>query len=413
MNIHRVVNAANDTVRRFFATKFPLKNVANDIGKERNLNARERKALFDLVFRFSRESYLINAFLKKHFRFLSSMSTGQLHALIIDLLQFDAHPSLASLETKQLHAAYSLWLHEIRDERSLLALSPFVKDQLVMRFGEEARNVAASLLLRPKNYLAIDTRHMSVDAVRKALAELQISSTTHPFLNRAIGIDQDFNIADLPTGIREHVWVMDAGSQIVAELVKPAAHEEILDMCTGTGNKARYITQQPCHYLACDIDENRLNKAKLRINEPGLRFMHADARKNLGLFDWILLDAPCTGVGVLRRHPDLMHRINRSDLDTMIELQQQLLTSAVQMLKPNGKLIYATCSLFQDENDSQIKRVLTKNDQILPCVFSEIVGVQLKLPQGSLTSYSLMLTPNIHDCDGFYLACLRKIASDK
>jgi 16S rRNA (cytosine967-C5)-methyltransferase len=113
-------------------------------------------------------------------------------------------------------------------------------------------------------------------------------------------------------------------------------------------------------------------------------------------FDWILIDAPCSGSGTLRRHPDLIYRLNKSQLISYQKLQRELLSSATKLLKPQGKLIYATCSLFNSENQQQIDGLLATNANLIP----------YELPDLHKTSFELI--PHIYDCDGFYLAALTK-----
>lgn len=407
MNKNRLINAAKDCIARFRATSFPLKNVAKDIIDARRLNSQERKYLLDLVFAFAREINLICCFIKESLRFASSMTAQQQDNLAIELLGVrenlvDQKSSLLILHD------YELWLNHLHSNRHLISLGPIVESRLKEDYKEDAIAIAEGLCQRAPKYLAIDQTSIDVNSVEAVLGEQNISYFKHSILPSALGTFA-INISSLPGHIKKHVWLMDAGSQIIAELFKPKSTEKVLDMCAGEGIKARYIAKNPCEYWAVDIDEHRLERAKKTL--PNLHYLCHDAR-NLSLpkdhFDWILLDAPCSGIGVLRRHYDLALRLTEQDIKKYVQLQEQLLKKAIHHLKPGGKLIYATCSLFSIENEQQIDRLLRENSHVKPLKLGELIGENLRIFGPALDKNCLTLFPHIDNCDGFYCAALTK-----
>lgn len=411
MNKKRLISTAIDAVGRFRSGPFPLKNVGQDLIKARKLNSGERKAFLDLIFRFSREINLLNKFFNEKIRFSNGMSVQERDTLALEILSESIPALFEPGGVAALYQDYEQWLVLLGDERYLLALGPLISGLLIADHQEQALAIAKGLAYRPAKYLAVDRRYLSVDVVSDALSGLGLEHFRHPILPVAIGSRHDINLKDLPKGMADHIWFMDAGSQIIAELVCPKPHEWVLDLCAGEGGKAQYITMKDCHYVALDVDESRLERAKKRLHNQKVDFVKADGRSPpfpSDHFDWILLDAPCSGTGVLRRHPDLVHRLTKAFLDKYRHLQRDLLKSAVKLLKPGGKLIYATCSLFRSENEQQIHDVLRENSQILPLSLSHLVGEHLRFSDDALYDNSLTLYPHIHDCDGFYVACLTK-----
>jgi 16S rRNA C967 or C1407 C5-methylase (RsmB/RsmF family) len=410
MNKNRLLNASLDTVIRFKSNHFPLKTAANDIIKARKLNSSERKVLYNLVFTWAKES-LLKEFLSENIRFFKGMPEQKKDLLVLAFIASKLN-YFPEKEFDELLIKYEAWLKDLGQERYLKSLF-FIGEILKKDHPDIALSVAESLFARPKKYLAIDERYVSLEQVVSELKKLGIDAKSHAIFKQALEVSE-INLKDLPLSISSHVWLMDAGSQIIAELLAVKPEDDVLDMCAGEGGKALFITMKLCNYVAMDIDQARLKIAKSRLHKNKVEFICDDAcTKDFGAkkFDWILLDAPCSGTGVLRRNPDLVHRLTKKDLTYYIELQKRLLKKAVDLLKPNGKLIYATCSLFKAENEEQIERVLRENKEIKPLPLREIEVVRLKLNNDILVNNCLTLYPHIHDCDGFFVAALTKIPS--
>jgi 16S rRNA C967 or C1407 C5-methylase (RsmB/RsmF family) len=403
MNINRVKNSVNDCILRFRASRKPIKNVAADVAKLSRLNSAERRFFYDLVFRWCRESYLCDEFLRKEMRFFGGKSRQEKDQLALMLLT----------DALELAAAYHDWLKDLGPEKNLCALGPFFRAELEKHYGSEAALAAAAFLQMPAKYLAFDRQSLKKESVIAGLLALGITATPHQLVKNALLIDQSISQDALNEHFGLDLWFMDAGSQFIAEVVKPKAHERVLDLCAGEGGKARFISSVPCDYVAVDIDERRLLKAKQRMKRP-LVYMTADAR-NLRLeaesFDWVLLDAPCSGSGTLRRHPDLNNRFFKEDLEPLLKLQEELLSTATKMLREGATLIYATCSYFNGENEQQINKLMASNKSLKRVKLRDLVDEQISLSQHDLDKYSFEISPYIHNCDGFYIAALRKNSS--
>lgn len=394
MNINRLLNAACDCVTRFRSSHFPLKTVANDVIRAKKLNSTERKALLDLVFAWSREIYLIEDFLSQKIRFFKGTSRQAQDKAALELLAHEFFPNNRAMALE--YENYK----KLTPDKNIKALA-FVGEKLLKDYGDMANQIAEGLFKKPKIYLAVK----SLDVLAE-LKKLGINAQKHPIFERALAVDQ-INIKELPKDLSSKLWLMDVGSQIIADSLKVSAGDDVLDMCAGEGGKALFISQNDCHLVAMDIDEARLKVARSRLTNKA-EYICADATSydfKDKKFDWILLDAPCSGTGVIKRNPDLIHRLDQKDVSKYIEIQSKLLDKAVQWLKPSGKLIYATCSLFKSENEEQIERILKKNKDIKPYSLKKLLGEQL-VDSDSVSS--LTLFPHVQDCDGFFIAALCK-----
>ena len=413
MNEQRILHAALDCISRFKTSKYPLKNAANHLILSRKLNSSERKLLLNIVFAWARESYVIADFLSKELRFFASMSEQDKDRLASEMLGFRIAHFNANDQIIYLAERYEAYLNQLGDKRYLIALGEVIKRELVNSFGDQALIIAKGLSEPPKKWLAFDKTKIQKEELINELKKLGYDVFPHAIAKDALGISKDLNLNMLPMTLRDQVWFMDAGSQIIASLIRPLPHQRVLDMCAGEGGKARFITMNPCSYVALDIDGNRLKRAKSRLKGKSVQFIEADATKVSfkEKFDWILLDAPCSGSGVLRRHPDLIYRLHQKDLDHYHQLQLALLTKAISLLSSGAHLIYATCSLFASENKQQIDRLLALNKNLIVQNLDKVlIDGQIELSTTALNNNSLQLIPHIHDTDGFFAVSITKSA---
>lgn len=214
-----------------------------------------------------------------------------------------------------------------------------------------------------------------------------------------------------------HFEVQDEGSQIVSLLVDAKAGQKVIDFCAGAGGKTLAMAaamENKGRILAWDTSEKRLSQMAPRLRRAGVHNVQAhvlsserDAfvKRHKVSADRVLVDAPCSGSGTWRRNPDLKWRFTPQDMDEMLRLQQDILQSAARLVKPGGRLIYATCSLFRNENESQIEQFLTDvNDFTVVCA-EKIWDKNSR--EGQAPSY-LWVTPHQDGVDGFFAAVLER-----
>ncbi|MCO6559617.1 16S rRNA (cytosine(967)-C(5))-methyltransferase RsmB [Gilliamella sp. ESL0232] len=253
---------------------------------------------------------------------------------------------------------------------------------------------------KPPMWLRVNLNQYSVSDYQQQLAERQIESDSFPELPSALRLLSPVNVNKLPYFDEGAVTVQDLSAQYAAYLLAPQNGELILDMCAAPGGKTTHILEvaPKAQVLAVDIEPSRVK----RIHENLTRLnLHAEVKVGDGLtperwckgqqFDRILLDAPCSATGVIRRHPDIKWLRRDSDIMQLTELQYAILTKIWAYLKTDGTLVYATCSILPDENKLQIERFLQEN-------------TSAKL-QGELKQF----LPTENGGDGFFYAVLKKV----
>ena len=205
-------------------------------------------------------------------------------------------------------------------------------------------------------------------------------------------------------------WVQDAAAALPARLLAPAPGARVLDLCAAPGGKTAQLAAMGAQVTALDISGPRMGRIAENLKRLGLgaEMVVADALhwQPSTPFDAILLDAPCSASGTIRRHPDLPFVKDGSDLPALVELQAQLLDRALGWLKPGGRLVYATCSLFAEEGEGQIAAALSRHPG-LKVVPADLPGID---PAWLTEAGALRLRPDfwaeLGGMDGFFMACL-------
>lgn len=217
-----------------------------------------------------------------------------------------------------------------------------------------------------------------------------------------------------------HFEVQDEGSQMVSMLVDAKAGQKVIDFCAGAGGKTLGIAaamNNKGRILAWDNSKKRLDQIKERLRRAGVDNVQTHVlesehdsfiKRHKQSADRVLVDAPCSGSGTWRRNPDLKWRFTQKDLDEMLVLQQSILQSASRLVKKGGRLIYATCSLFKDENDFQVERFLKASNDFR-VVSAEKIWDKTTGNDAREASY-LWVTPHQDGVDGFFAAVLERQA---
>lgn len=205
-------------------------------------------------------------------------------------------------------------------------------------------------------------------------------------------------------------WVQDAGASVAARVMAIKPGERVLDLCAAPGGKTMQLAAAGAKVTALDVSEARLERVQENLARTGLTatVIAADALEWVPdeLFDAVLLDAPCSATGTLRRHPDLAFARDGSGIDALVALQARLLDKAATFLKPGGRLVYCTCSLLPEEGEAQIDAFLAR-DQGFKIAGMPSDNSQWQVPQG------LRIRPDHWQdkggIDGFFVAYLEKL----
>lgn len=209
-------------------------------------------------------------------------------------------------------------------------------------------------------------------------------------------------------------WVQDAAAALPVKILAPQKGEAVLDLCAAPGGKTMQLAAAGAQVTAVDNSKQRMQRVRenlARVHLPA-KVVVVDARRFEGTFDAILLDAPCSATGTIRRHPDLPHAKDGSEFGDLIELQSEMIDHAWSLLNPGGRLIFCTCSLLPDEGEVQVDEALERHADMR--VDRDALAVPGVDPAWTTQEGGLRLRPDywpeLGGMDGFYIACLRKDA---
>jgi 16S rRNA (cytosine967-C5)-methyltransferase len=303
---------------------------------------------------------------------------------------------------------------EVRGECPSWALAP-----LRRRFGDSFPREMAALLTAPPLDLRVNPLKTTREAVLRALRDLGLEAEACRLAPYGVRVRERPSLASLPMLKTGEVEIQDEGSQLVAMLVDARPGERVVDFCAGAGGKTLAIAAQMAnkgHVIACDVLENRLKRAAERFRRAGLHNIQTRplaserdrwVKRHKGGFDRVLVDAPCSGVGTWRRNPDARWRVLGPGLDNLLPLQAGILASAARLVKPGGRLVYATCSMLPEENEEQVAAFLAAHPAFHVTPLREAAA---QLTDSAHPDY-LSLTPARHDTDGFFAAVLQRDAA--
>ncbi|BCM93099.1 ribosomal RNA small subunit methyltransferase B [Abditibacteriota bacterium] len=272
-------------------------------------------------------------------------------------------------------------------------LDAYGQEQLGERWGEElhALNREADVVVRA------NTLQISRDELRAQLRERNIESHLVEGVPDALQLASRPRLNSLDLFRRGAFEVQDAASQLVAPFLEVEPEQNVVDACAGAGGKTLHLAalmQNEGRLLALDVSKDKLDELDRRTCRAGVNVKIARIEKQIlrdsrAFADRLLLDMPCSGSGTWRRQPDSKWRLNPEFLARLQETQRQILRDTTPMLRPGGKMVYATCSIFPSENERQIEAFLAQN------------------PAFELEAEHT-ISPSQTGFDGFYMARLRK-----
>lgn len=318
-------------------------------------------------------------------------------------------------------------LRDVRDDTQRFALTHAVPEWLVEplrdAFGDELDAVLDALQAAPPRTLrSNELRVASRDDLLARLHAEGVEAQPARFARSAVHVSgaQDlFRTRAYQDGCFEQ---QDEASQLAVLATAPNKGGKVLDLCCGSGGKTLGLASLLGNrgiIMASDVHAARLRELRQRLPRSGadnVQPLHADgsdrSRAKLETFathaDRILIDAPCTGTGSWRRRPQARWHVGPDDLQQMLATQRELLERAAGWLKPGARLVYATCSLLPAENERQVEQLLALRPELEQVRLAEVLGGELARPITDATGTFLSLRPDVHGCDGFFAAVLRR-----
>ena len=408
-----VIGSTEEALREVLRFTAPADNVLSRYFREHpRLGGRERGMIAEAVYTLLRHRLVYT-------NFAESGSGPQMRRLALlglaDVAGVEALPGLSDQE--------SGWLTRLMSvDRSTLPVSmrANLPDWLFARFvaqwGEESAITIADSLNRPAPLdLRINTLKVNRDAAMSALTQAGIAAAPTKFSPLGLRLEKKPALQNMPLFKDGAIEVQDEGSQLLAQVLGAKRGEMIVDFCAGAGGKTLALgalMRNTGRLYAFDISEKRLARLKPRLARSGLSNVHpvliahendAKVKRLAGKIDRVLVDAPCSGFGTLRRNPDVKWRQTAAGVDELNLKQASILESAARLIKPGGLLLYATCSVLVEENEQIVDAFLAKHPAFTLRPMSQLLADQkIELVMGDY----LKLLPHLHETDGFFVAAL-------
>ncbi|MDD2809815.1 RsmB/NOP family class I SAM-dependent RNA methyltransferase [Rhodoferax sp.] len=333
--------------------------------------------------------------------------------------------ALTDQEIKWLDQCQSIKSEDLMD-RHRHNLPEWLVDPLKAQLGAEFWPLVESFNQGAGLDLRVNTFKAKLSDVQNELAKLGIKAVPTPFSPCGLRIAGKPALNKLESFKRGDFEVQDEGSQLLAMLLDAKRGEMVVDFCAGAGGKTLAIgaaMRSTGRLYAFDTSAGRLDAFKSRLARSGLSNVHPAAiaherdervKRLSGKIDRVLVDAPCTGLGTLRRNPDLKWRQTQAAVEEMAVKQTAILQSAARLVKSGGRLVYATCSILPQENEAIAQAFSAANPEFSPLDAGEVLA-GLKVEQahtlcsgGDNGQRFLRLWPHRHQTDGFFAAAWQK-----
>ncbi|MFT3847825.1 MAG: RsmB/NOP family class I SAM-dependent RNA methyltransferase [Propionivibrio sp.] len=303
-----------------------------------------------------------------------------------------------------------------------LDLPDWLYEALSAQFGtEDVEKLAVSLNQSAPLDLRVNLLKAEREPVLARLRADGLAAEASRYSPIGIRLLDKPSLARHPLFLDGSVEVQDEGSQLLGFLVQPKRGEMVADFCAGAGGKTLLLgamMRSQGRLYAFDVSEKRLAKLKPRLARSGLSNVHPvriesendiKIKRLAGKLDRVLVDAPCSGLGTLRRNPDLKWRQTPDSVAELNAKQASILDAAAGLVKPGGRLVYATCSLLEAENEAIVSAFLAKHPDFVSLPAGDILrkqGVAIEAPESG--DDRLRLQPHRYGTDGFFAAVLQR-----
>ncbi|MEY3264489.1 MAG: hypothetical protein RL717_1966 [Pseudomonadota bacterium] len=294
----------------------------------------------------------------------------------------------------------------------------WILERLFAQHGEPgALAMIAALNLPASLDLRVNTIKSNREDVIEALTHAGLAPEPTPYAPLGLRLLKKPSLQNMPLFKDGAIEVQDEGSQLLAQIVNAKRGEMVVDFCAGAGGKTLALgalMRNTGRLYAFDVSDKRLAKLKPRLARSGLSNVHpvliahendAKVKRLAGKIDRVLVDAPCSGLGTLRRNPDVKWRQTAQGIDELNVKQIAILRGAARLVKPGGRLVYATCSVLDEENEAIVQQFLAAHEDFALVKMSAVLAEQKITLE--MDDY-LKLLPNLHQTDGFFAAVLER-----
>ncbi len=421
MHPNALLDASSDLIGQALTFEQPSDAVAARFFREhRQLGPRERATLSDTLYNVLRRKPLFEHFAASGHgskpRRMAILGFGASREFLDAALSPQEHQWLDRCNAIAIDGLLELHRHNLPD---------WLAQPLKLQLGADFWSLAASLMEPGTLDLRVNILNAKRQDVRRELTNAGVSSAETPYSPWGLRVVGKPSLARQDAFIRGAIEVQDEGSQLLALLLDAKRGEMVADFCAGAGGKTLAVgatMRNTGRLYAFDTSAHRLDALRPRVARSGLSNVHPAAiaherddriKRLAGKMDRVLVDAPCSGSGTLRRHPDLKWRQSQASVDSVAATQAAVLQGAARLVKPGGRLVYATCSLLAQENEHVAQAFTAAHPAFLPVPVADLLE-QLKVgdsqqvlalcagPDGGRNF--LRLWPHRHATDGFFAA---------
>lgn len=407
---------------------FVSDRLATTFRKERWLGAHDRRFVGETLYGLVRHLRRVDAAIARG-RKVSKPPRDLERLLALLVLERLITPARAAREIRDLDwnavAAIDDAIAGERKPAARIALAASLPDWLAQRlvadWGEQAEALALALNQRAPMTVRANLLLGDRDALAAELLGEGIATRPGVWCDTALHLETRTNLFALKAFARGACEAMDEGSQLIAELATAGLAEArplVVDLCAGAGGKTLAIAARLGNrgrIVASDVDAKKLEELRRRARRATVsnaQALHLDGGRwppqveaLRGKAEVVFVDAPCSGIGALRRNPEARWRLREADLATFAARQHEIARSAIALLAPRGRLVYATCTLLRVENDDVVASL---RDALAPVPLTTIVGERApKLANSDGTA--LVVAPHLHGTDGFYACVLQRV----
>ncbi|MCB0350343.1 MAG: methyltransferase domain-containing protein [Bdellovibrionales bacterium] len=390
MKIHRPIYVAieNALARIFIENQHAEKIVDYYLKNEKKWGARDRRLFAEVVYDIVR--YWRTYFAVLEFEFNSTPVDKAIIARVIEsYLTWRERPGdflkITSSLSRAERESVPDWLDEWGEEH----------------YAEQWGTLLHALNKPARQYLRANELRCDIQSLQKKLAFEQIETEFVPNVPTALALKERKNVFKTEAYKSGFFEMQDGGSQLIAPFLKAEPGDRVIDACAGGGGKTLHLAAQMKNkgqIIALDVHEWKLNELKTRAKRAGVSIVETRVIESNKVIkrlsesaDRVLLDVPCSGLGVLRRHPDTKWKLSLAEIKNLETLQQDILQRYSSMVKAGGTLVYATCSIAPSENEQQVQNFIARNEG------------RFQLEE------ELHIWPTQLDSDGFYAARIKKL----
>ncbi len=270
----------------------------------------------------------------------------------------------------------------------------------------------------PDLYARINTLKINIDDCIESLIGEGYIVKQNPHVREAIIIEGLHNIEQSDSYRKGYIQIQDISSIFVARILDPREGDLVIDVCSAPGGKATHIAQLMNNVgtvIARDIYDHKLGLVEKNAERLGVTIIKTENfdgrdldRKLLSKADRVLVDAPCSGFGIIRRRPEIKYRRQPKDIESIMAIQYDILKNASKYIKPGGELVYSTCTINPKENEEIVQKFLNCNrDYVLVNINDKYKNI---IP-GEHTENMIQFYPNLHNADGFFISKIKRIGN--